>query len=224
MKVIDDRRDDGKIADSVEEIIKERMFKSAHDIKIQSRDGFITLMGFVDTLSEKNTAGELAETIEGVKSVENCLTVSTDGNFSDKEAETELLNKLSGIQEIEGISAQVKRGVAILEGRVNTLRKRNLAIHEASKAHGIKDVVSHIEITSIGGVDDASIHNDIQLGFKESQLQDCDISSDVNNGSVTLSGYVNNTHDIETAMEIAEGVEGVRNIKNSLKFREEKGI
>lgn len=224
MNGIDDIRDDKAIADCVEEIIKERMYKSAHDIKIQSRDGFVTLMGFVDTLSEKNTAGELAGTIEGVKAVENCLTLSTDGTFSDKEAESEVLRKLSGVPEIEGIGTQVKRGVAILEGRVNTLRKRNLAIHEASKAHGVKDVVSHIEVTSIGGVDDATIHNDIQLGFKESQLQDCDIRSDVSNGSVALSGYVRNTHDMETAMEITEGVEGVRNIQNFLKFREEKGI
>lgn len=218
-----DRINDEKIEREVDSIIKSRLYKSAHDIKIQSRDGYVTLLGFVDVLSEKNTAGELAGTIEGVKSVENCLTVSTDGTFSDKDAEIEVINKLRGIEEVEGLGAKVQRGIAVLEGKVSTLRQKNLAIHEASKAMGIKDVVSHIEISSLNQVDDATIHNNIQSGFRDSQLQDCHIRSEVNNGSVNLSGYVNNIHDMETALEITEGVEGVRNIQNFLNFRE-KGI
>ena len=217
------RINDERIEQEVDSIIKSRMYKSAHDIKIQSRDGYVTLLGFVDVLSEKNTAGELAGIIEGVKSVENCLTVSTDGTFSDSESEVEVLSKLKGIPEVEGIGVRVQRGVAVLEGKVSTLRQKNLAIHEASKALGVKDVVSHIDIASLNQVDDATIHNNIQSSFGDSKLQDCHIKSDVKNGSVNLSGYVNNIHDMETALEIAEGIEGVRNIKNFLKFRE-RGI
>lgn len=210
---------DEKIENEIKDLLDSRMYKSAHDIKIQCRDGYVTLFGFVDNLGEKNTAAELTKLVEGVKSVENCLTVSTDGTLTDKECEAEVMSKIKDIPDIADVGVKVQKGVAVLEGTVKTLRDKNLAIHQASKAFGVKDVVSHIEISSLKEVDDVSIHNRIQMEYKNSPIQDGDIKTEVHDGKVTLSGFVNTFDDMETALEIAERVEGVRSVKNLIKTR-----
>lgn len=212
---------DKKIESKIKSTLKRELKESAVDINIQCRNGFVTLSGFADVLSEKNTAGELAANVYGVKSVENCITLSTDGNFTDKEVEAEVASKMENLDGIESVGAKVQRGVAVLEGTVSTLKDKNYAIHQAMKALGVKDVVSHIEIDSIKAVDDVTIHNRIQQQLVNIGLDNQDIRVKVENGAVNLSGYVNTTNDMEVALEITEGVEGVRNVKNYLKFREE---
>ncbi|CCC57678.1 MULTISPECIES: BON domain-containing protein [Caloramator] len=89
----------------------------------------------------------------------------------------------------------------------------------ASEALGIKDVVSHVEIDSLYKIDDVTINNRIQTELVNNNLDRNDIRVFVDNGSVRLTGYVDSLHDMETAEEIAEGIEGVRNVKNFLKIR-----
>jgi hyperosmotically inducible periplasmic protein len=215
-----DRSVDGRIEKDIENTLEHEMHDSGVDIRVRVQDGYVTLFGFVDTLGEKNSAGEIAGRIEGVKSIENCLTISTDGTFTDKETEAEVISKLKGNPNLTSISAKVQRGVAVLEGTVHTLKDKNLAIHQASKALGVKDIASHIHVDSLYKVDDISVNNEVQRQLVSENLDDCDIKVEVENGSVTLKGYVDTSHEMETAMEITEGVEGVRNVKNYLKVRE----
>jgi hyperosmotically inducible protein len=216
-----DRSFDKGIESEIKTILEREMRDSAVDIKVQCRDGYVTLTGFVDTLGEKNTAGEIAGLVDGVKSIENCLTISTDGTFSDKETEAEVISKLRGNSDLDSVSAKVINGVAVLEGSVPTLKHKNLAIHQASKALGVKDIVSHINVDSLYKVDDVTINNEIQRQFVNNDLDDNDIKVEIQNGSVILRGYVDTSHDMETALELAEGVEGVRNVKNFLRLREQ---
>lgn len=210
---------DQKIEKDINRILKRELKDSSKDINIQSKNGFVTLSGFVDVLSQKNAAGDLASTIYGVKSIENCITISTDGTLSDKEIAAEVIDKLKDEEGVNPVGAKVQRGVAILEGTVETLRDKQNAIEQAMQAIGVKDVVSHIEVDSVNRIDDVTIHNRIQQQLVNIGLDNQDIRVNVENGSVNLSGYVNTTNDMESAVEIIEGVEGVRTVKNYLKFR-----
>lgn len=213
------KHSDEVIEKDIDNYLNKEMGESAEYIKVQSRNGQVTLTGIVDVLSEKNTAGELAGKVQGVVSIENCLTVSTDGTFTDKDTEAEIMNKFDGIKELIPIGANVVRGTAILEGRVNTLKEKNLAIHQASKALGVKDIVSHIEIDSLNKIDEATINNRLQQRLVEEGLDRCHIHTEIQNGSLKLEGYVDTIHDMESALEIAEGIEGIRNVKNFLRIR-----
>jgi osmotically-inducible protein OsmY len=214
-----DKINDEKIEMSIRTLLDKEMLNSALDKRVICRDGFVTLTGFADTLAEKSAAEELARRIEGVKSVENCLTISTDGTFSDKDTEAEVLNKLRNEDRFTPISAKVHGGEAVLEGKAATFKDKRDAIQAASKAFGVKDVISHIDIETAGKVDDATIKNRMEDGFVREHLDDCDIRVDVNNGNVKLSGFANTKGNVETAVEIAGGVEGVRNIKTDFKIR-----
>ncbi len=59
--------------------VKTRLYKdkttSGWDIKVSTKDGIVQLSGFVKTEAEKAKAGELAKSVQGVKSVSNDLIV-----------------------------------------------------------------------------------------------------------------------------------------------------
>ena len=69
---------DLKIVNDVRDALAQTMEISSHDINIQSQGGKVLLYGVVDVLSEKFFAEKIARRIEGVKAVENRLTISID--------------------------------------------------------------------------------------------------------------------------------------------------
>lgn len=214
-----DKSIDEKIKLEIRRLLDKEMLNSGLDKRIQSKDGYVTLTGFADTLAEKNAAEELAKQVGGVKSVENCLTISTDGTISDKEIEVEVINKLKEHSNLTPVSPRVQRGQVVLEGTIQTLMDKKESMQLASKALGVKEVISHLEIGSADEVDDATIKNRMNDDFVEAALDDCDIRVDVINGNVKLSGYVNTNDNLETAIEIAEGIEGVKTVKSFLNIR-----
>jgi osmotically-inducible protein OsmY len=214
-----DKSMDEKIELEIRNILDKEMQESGIDKRIQSKDGYVTLSGFADTLAEKNAAGELAKGVAGVKSVENCLTISTDGTITDKEIEAEVINKLKGHSNLTTVSPKVERGQVVLEGKVETLRDKINSMQMTSKALGVRDVISHLEIGSADRVDDVTIKNRLNDGFIEADLDKCHIRVDVINGNLKLSGYVDSTDNIEAAVEIAEGLEGVKTVKSFLTLR-----
>lgn len=210
------------IEEKIKDIIIRELQGSASEVKVQAKEGYVTLLGFVDTLSEKSTIEEIIKKISGIKAIENCLTISTDGTLLDKEIEIEVLNKIRKHSSLDSIGVSIHKGEAVLEGEIETLREKNLAIKEASSALGVKDVISHIKINPEKDLDDVTINNRLQTEFINARLDDCDIRIDVSNGSVWMSGYVNSEYDIEIAKEIAESVEGVKKLKNLLLKREQE--
>lgn len=213
---------DEKIMKMIKETLDKEMSESALDINVYCRDGFVTLTGMVDTLSEKRAAEEIATSVQGIKGIGNNLTISTDGTITDKQVEAEVIEKLRDSEfkdGLTGVSAKVERGIAILKGSVKTLRDRNRAVNEAEKALGVKDVVSNIEIESARRFDDISIANKLTQQFANADLSIPDLVTDVRKGVVHLYGHVNGRDDMELAVEIAEGVEGVTKVHNALNLR-----
>lgn len=211
---------DEKIELEIRHLLDREMLNSGLDKRIQCKDGYVTLTGFADTLAEKNAAEELAMGVKGVRSVENCITISTDGTISDKEIEAEVNKKLMKHSNITSVGSRVQRGQVVLEGRVETLKDKKDSMQMASKALGVKEVISHVEIDTANRVDDATIKNRMNDDFVKAHLDDCDIQVDIIKGNVKLSGYVNTTDNIESAIEIAEGIEGVKTVKSFLKLRQ----
>lgn len=214
-----DKSIDEKIELEIRNLLDREMLNSGIDKRIQCKDGYVTLTGFADTLAERNAAEELARGINGVKSVENCITISTDGTITDKEIEAEVNNKLKGHSDLTPVGSRVQRGQVVLEGTVETLKDKKESIQMASKALGVKEVISHLEIGTADKLDDATIKNKMNDNFVEAHLDDCDIRVDVINGNIKLSGYVNAAEDIEAAIEIAEGIDGVKKVKSFLTIR-----
>ncbi|CRG50354.1 molecular chaperone OsmY [Yersinia pseudotuberculosis] len=58
--------------------------------------------------------------------------------------------------------------------------------------------------------------------LEEKSLKSTDISVETSNGVVTLSGFLNSQVEIETAVEIAGNVEGVKSVSDKLHVKDQK--
>ncbi len=68
---IDDKGDSSRVREALRE---DGQYKY-EDVKVQTFKGVVQLSGFVNSRDQKNRAGDIAKRIEGVKEVENNITV-----------------------------------------------------------------------------------------------------------------------------------------------------
>jgi hyperosmotically inducible protein len=68
---IDDKGDSTRVRSALNE---DTQYKY-EDVKVQTFKGVVQLSGFVNSRDQKNRAGDLAKKVEGVKDVENNITV-----------------------------------------------------------------------------------------------------------------------------------------------------
>lgn len=215
MKKIDDTR----IVASIKSQLIRSMKTTAESIKVKSINGIVTLDGLINVLSEKQNAERIAYKIDDVKEVINNLIITLDGGESDKEL-TRLVNEKLRNSEFKarllGVTGKVSSGSALLFGKVETERDRQLAISEASKTFGIKDVVSTISLTVFK--DDPTITNDINLAFMRSKINVNYISAIVIRGKVTLKGYAEKKEDFDALVTLTQSIPGVEQVNNDLKM------
>lgn len=208
---------DEMIVDHIKDQLEEDMQGSAMDINVTCRDGSVQLSGIVDVYSEKKFAEEIARNVDGVRRVENAMTICMDGQITDKHIEKEIRNNLftsESKDKVGRVGIKVDDGTANLVGHTRTLKDAHLAMAIASKVRGVKHVVNNINIETAGTYDDVTINNTIhQL------LNNPDIACDVNDGVVKLMGYANSRSEVEFARETAMDVEGVKKVRNMLKLR-----
>jgi hyperosmotically inducible protein len=67
--------DDSGITSKVNTALVKNEQTKAGDIKVQTESGVVQLSGFVDSQAQKDTAGKVAQSVAGVKSVKNNLRV-----------------------------------------------------------------------------------------------------------------------------------------------------
>lgn len=140
---------DAEIVERIKKELKEKMQLSAMDINVDCRDGKVILYGVADVLAEKMFAEEIARNVDGVKSVENDITISMDSsNITDSHIKNEIEYKLYKSEKQEGLSnvgVNVKGGTAVLMGKVEDGLDKKKAIELASSARGLANIVDNIK-------------------------------------------------------------------------------
>ncbi|ABR50388.1 transport-associated protein [Alkaliphilus metalliredigens QYMF] len=214
---------DQLIVDYAKDQIEEKMQASAMDINCFCRDGFVHVSGMVDVLAEKQRAEEIIGKIEGVRKIENKITVAMDSNITDKHMEKEVLLRFQEYPHddaVRGLGVKVHDGGASLLGHVDNLKSAHDAMDLASQVRGIKHVVNNITIDTLGDYPDTTISNHIIQQYSQIPIGYKDIHRKVSGGVVTLTGYVDNLQEVELAGEIAKGTEGVKKVRNRLRARD----
>ncbi|TLD40866.1 MAG: Osmotically inducible protein Y precursor [Candidatus Jettenia ecosi] len=135
-------------AERVRDVLSGNSLTRHLDIDTEVQNGKVYLYGTVNTLFEKQHAGEIASQVTGVVSVINKLNVNsrwlpkTDKEIKEK-VETELI--FSVFVHSPEISVNVKKGVAYLTGSVHT-RQEALAAIENAYDGGARTVRNLLEI------------------------------------------------------------------------------
>jgi len=123
------------------------------------------------------------------------------------------------------ITVDTKDGVVYLSGDVQTEAEANAAIQAASSTTDVKDVdTSKLTVTnSDHPYQDAYITAKVkgmfmrEKVFGDKPIDAMDISVETKDGVVTLSGTVDNNAQIDTAINLAKKISGVKDVKSMVK-------
>lgn len=219
------RNDDAFIQSQVEDALKNSRMLRNVDIRIETRNGEVTLYGLVDVLAEKWAAADITSKVPGVVSVDNSLTVAIDNQMEDHEIADLIQEKLYADDRVDlhQISVTVKGGIAYLQGDAGSIAQEKTAEEISARVQGVKDVVSYIKVgRGDFDVDDATLTNRVETALSRSpHVSVRDVDTKTINGRVILSGTVDTAEQIEAVNRIVSQVPGVRKIENDLDSRHE---
>lgn len=131
------------------------------DINTDVHQGKVTLTGEVDSDVDKALAGELVEGLEGVKSVDNKLTVmpaspTKNGDNADDASQVLTDTKITTVvktrllfePEVSGtaINVTTKNGVVSLDGELHSSAEKDLALNIARNTDDVKNVVDNLRV------------------------------------------------------------------------------
>jgi hyperosmotically inducible periplasmic protein len=199
------------------------------DIKIESRDGAVTLTGIVADDFNKSLAQETVAGLPGVKSVDNRLaikgtppTANSDAWLRDKVKVTLLFHRSvsGGTTEVD-----VKDGIVTLRGEATSQAQKDLTTEYAKDVEGVKDVKNEMTVSSsttktrtVGEkIDDASITAQVKLTLLfHRSTSAINTKVETKRGVVTLYGKAGNAAEKDLATKFANDVNGVKNVKNRM--------
>jgi hyperosmotically inducible protein len=147
---IDDRSVDSHVKDALNDNPEYKF----EDVNVASFKGTVQLSGFVDTDSQKYSAGSIARQVQGVKDVENDITVkdqserSTGEYVDDKSLTSRVKDALHDNPEykFDEVSVSAYKGTLQLSGFVNTSDQKTKAGDIARQVQGVQEVVNNITV------------------------------------------------------------------------------
>jgi hyperosmotically inducible periplasmic protein len=129
---------------------------NSFDINTDVKNGLVTLTGKVESGVDKALAAELVKSLDGVKDVNNELTVMNEKEstndmveaLTDSKVATVVKTRLLFSSEVSGtdINVEVKEGVVTLIGTVSSDAERQLALKIAENTDDVDKVVDKIEV------------------------------------------------------------------------------
>lgn len=123
------------------------------------------------------------------------------------------------------LQVETRNGVVQLSGFVDNAGQIERAMQVARSVTGVVSVENKMSVkggtTSVGEkIDDSVITTKIKSELlMDSAMKGADISVVTREGAVQLSGFVNREAQIQRALEIARGTEGVKAVENKMSIK-----
>jgi len=122
-------------------------------IHVETKDGKVMLRGKVDSNEAKTAAGEVAQGIEGVKSVKNELQVVSPSarkavDADDKQITKSVEDRFKQDPDLKKIDAKVNAGVVTLTGEVKSINTSARASEVARGVPGVRSVKNDLTYAS----------------------------------------------------------------------------
>ena len=199
------------------------------DIKIQSKDGAVTLTGSVSEESHKKLARDTVASLSGVKTVDNRLEVK--GPLAAENSDAWLVTKVKTTllfhSSVSASATEVnaKDGIVTLRGDAASQAQKDLTTEYAKDVDGVKDVKNEMVVakpskqtqTTGDKIDDASITGLAKMTLLyHRSTSGLNTSVATKNGVVTLSGKAKNAAEKDLATKYVNDVNGVKSVKNQM--------
>jgi osmotically-inducible protein OsmY len=218
---------DDRIESSAKKSYVFKTYLQGDDIKIDSKDGAVTLTGSVSGEYHKSLAQETLTGLPGVKSVENKLeikdvppAVNSDAWVRDKVKVTLLFHRSVSAVKTE---VEVKDGIATLRGEASSQAQKELTTEYAKDVEGVKDVVNEMTVAKTPGdkqtvgekIDDASITAQVKMALLfHRSTSALGTKVETKDGVVTLFGKASNVAELNLVNKLVNDVHGVTKVNN----------
>ena len=214
-------RSEQDVLRDIKRLIHTHFGESGQGINVEVKGDKAIIWGIVDSLAEKDFFGGRVGRIDGVRELDNSLTIANDGDIKDKDIEQGIIERFrrSNFKDITTLGCRVSRGIATLLGHVETQSTERLAKRLATQVRGVKEVRSEIQFLE-KAVDDATLVNRVENALVASPWVDAhEIRTECRNGLITLTGLVDNQEEMEWAVETAYQVPGTKAVVSEIVTR-----
>lgn len=222
--------DDHRIVSAAKKSYVYQTYLSDDNIKIQSKDGTVTLTGEVSNQAHKSLAADTVENLPGVRSVDNQLKVKSANEHSDAWVELKVKTALLFRRSVSGTktSVTVQDGVVTLTGEASSQAQKDLTEEYAKDIEGVKAVKNDLKVSAappartVGEViDDASITAQIKSALLTHRSTSA-IKTKVTtrDGVVMVSGEAGNQAEKDLVTKLVNDVKGVKSVVNDMAIRE----
>jgi len=232
---IDTERPDGEIENEIRQVLKWDRFVDHNLITVDVDDGAVDLSGIVGSAAEKRQARTEAW-VAGVESVDaSDLIVKMwardeklrGDKFALKSAEElrEAINDaLVYDPRVSSFEVQVETAgsTVTLRGTVDNLKAKRAAEDIARHTVGVTWVDNRLKVKTEAVVSDEKMESRIRDAFlRDPYVERFEITPSVVSGTAYLYGTLDSSFEKNKAEEIAEGVNGVVDVKNYLRVSED---
>lgn len=205
-------------AEMIMSIERELRFDQAvpeQNIDIDSKNGIVTLTGTVNDLLSKERAARIAETVKGVRAVNNRIDVVPVMDHMPWQLRQSVQAALFADAATESfeVTARVpSEGKVVLEGQTESWQERALAAKVAKGVAGVKALQNNIKVAKTEQRADREIEQDIEAALRWNVLVDSAmINVEVEDAKVKLSGTVGSAAEKRQA-SLDAWVSGVRSV------------
>ena len=220
---------DRRIESSAKQSYLFKTYLLGDDIKIESRDGAVTLTGIVTEEFHKALAQETVANLPGVNSVDNRLEVKGERPAENSDAWLRMKVKtilfLHHSLSHSKIEVNVNDGIVTLQGEATSQAQKELTTKYAKDIEGVKDVNNEMTVTktskktrTVGEkIDDASITAQVKIALMYHRSTSAvNTKVTTKRGVVTLYGKASNETELNLATKLANDVNGVKGVKNRM--------
>ena len=224
---------DDRIQASAEKSYVFKTYLKDDDIKVESKDGVVSLTGTVSEESHKSLAQDTVEGLPGVESVDNRLEVKGDRppEKSDAWLSAKVKTTLLFHQNVSAMTeVNTKEGIVTLKGDATSLAQKDLTTEYARDVEGVKDVRNEMRVVNTSDkadrtfgekIDDASITAQVKLVLLFHRSTSV-LNTKVNtkHGVVTLSGEARNAAEKDLVSKLVKDIKGVISVENEMTIEE----
>jgi len=220
---------DDQIKSSFKNSFVFKHYLKGDNIQIKSKNGVVTLTGTVSGSIHKQLAEETAENLNGVKSVDNRLTVKEAEPTADSDewikVKVETMLALHRSTNASKTDVSVKDGKVTLRGDAISQGQKDLSAEYAKDIDGVKDVDNQMTVSSSKttaekveeNIDDASITAQVKYALLSHRSTSAlNTKVETNNGVVTLSGKAKSADEKKMATKLAEDINGGKSVNNQM--------
>ena len=214
-------RSDEEIKRDVEAELKWDPDIDATDIAVSTKNGVVTLVGYVPSYLMKYEAEKAAKRVAGVVGVANDLEVRLPSidERPDPEIARDAVAAIKSRLPIswDHIKVIVKNAWITLEGEVEWNYQREGVEREVRRVKGVKDISALIQIKPKKETSPAEIQTLIKEALRRSAEVDARrITVETNDSKVILKGTVRSLAERQEAERAAWSVPGVSVVKNKI--------